>query len=241
MNKSLKTTNGQILPLVRTSLNIDIPMFSETPLKSSKDVIEFIAPYVSTLTREVLILVCFDVELNPICISLLGLGKDGTVDFPIKQIMQTSLLANAYAATIIHNHPNSYANHRHAKASALDIKITDIFIKACQLFSIIPLDSIIMNNIIINKKGVPHYYSIRENKNHKLKKITYDKYDCGLLTLAKSTNALRWNEEAYAKRYWGFDVSKQINVPSITSYSPKELENSISLIQEGAFDNEIER
>lgn len=234
MDDSIKLKTGRILPVVRTKLDLDYGYFSEKEIKTAKDAVDLIGSDIADLTYEVAALICMDAELRPLCVSLIGVGDSYEVSMPVRNIIETAILSNAYAVTLIHNHSEVLMSKANVAASKQDVEVTSLIMKACSLMRIYFYDSIVVTQQRENGKLLPLYYSMRERKAGLWRKVNCDKYEKGMIKTAfYAEHYLRWNDNEDNNRYWGYDVDKLEKYPQLNAASPKELREVMELAKDG--------
>ncbi len=167
MNQNIKA-----LPVVNVHLDIDYALISDTPIRTAKEAIEFVASKLFDSAHEKATAIFLDATLAPICMASVGQGDQSGVTFSARDIVQTALLCNASYVTLIHNHPGVNLTKKHCGPSREDILVTDTIVKACSTVGVQVYDSIIASG---EKKSFfgemePIYYSIREHSYKSLKK-----------------------------------------------------------------------
>lgn len=234
MENQIKMADGYVLPLVRTRLDLDIPLFSENIIKTPQDVVDLMGSYMADLAYEISAVVCFDFEMRPMCVSLIGAGDFSETPMPVRNVLQTALLSNAASIAVIHNHPDALVGQADLRASFKDVNCLNVIMKACQLMGVQFFDAIIISTYRNNGKNVSAYYSMKEKEIKRWEKTRIDRYDKGIIkSILVTEKFLKWDDNEDASKYWGTDVTKLDTYPQITTYSPEELKQAIELIQSG--------
>lgn len=234
----IKMSNGNILPMVRTKLEVETPLFSDKKIEKPADVVDLLGNYMADLAYESSAVVCLDHDNRPICVSLIGIGDDSETPMPVRSVLQVALLSNAAAVAVVHNHPNIAMNQKCASASQKDVEAIDIIMKGCMFMGIVFYDSIILAHDYVDGKVTPTYYSMKEKEVKRWKKNLPTHYAKGLIkSTYVSERFLPWDNYEDASRYWGADITKFEDAPQYVASSPSELKYVIELVNAGHFDN----
>ena len=230
---------GYSLPMVRTKLDIERPLFSDKEIKTPEDVVDMLGNYMTELTYETQMLVCFDITMRPICVSLIGVGDCFSVPMPIRNILQTALLADAHHILLVHNHTGYISGTNGIKPSKEDVEVLDLLIKACRLLKVDVFDNLIIGRYKDEKTGkLTHaYYSMKEKHRKYWRKYDYTNYYGKSAkpggVLVSSENQIEWEGSRHASWYWGIDVEKIKEYPSVTVYSESELADAVQFAKKG--------
>jgi DNA repair protein RadC len=114
---------------------------SKKKVESSEDVVNYYAPYLRDLKKEVFKVMLLDGRnklISDLTISEGGLNSS-TVD--TKVVLKESVKESASALIFVHNHPSGESEPTEA-----DIRITNHLIQACELVGLKVLDHIIIGN-----------------------------------------------------------------------------------------------
>lgn len=137
------------------------PLYSEEPLSSPEAVIRLMAETLREYDREVVAVVNLQADLCPINMNIVSMGAlDQALVHP-REIMKSSILSNAAAVMLVHNHPSS-----RLYPSKEDIRVTDRMAQVFQLFGIEFID-----HVIVGRKE--EYYSFRNHGCMPLLKLQY--------------------------------------------------------------------
>ena len=131
-------------------------------IDSPKVLGESIAKEISIYDREMLFLINFNDNLKAINCSIVSIGSINTSIATVREVYKASLLSNASAIMLIHNHPSGYSN-----PSNNDLLITEQIAEVGKTLGIEVLDHYIA--------GEDGFYSMKEKKNiaYSIDKINY--------------------------------------------------------------------
>mgnify|MGYP000713530962 CR=1 FL=1 len=141
-NEILPST--ELLTCNEVEIHYKRPVFSSMKkITSSKDAIALMRKFHQTSfdVKEHFWLICLSSANHALNISTIGVGCTQSSPVDIKAILQTALLSHATAIIAVHNHPSGNLIFSHS-----DIQVTNKIIKACELFSLVLLDHIIITS-----------------------------------------------------------------------------------------------
>ena len=118
---------------------------------SPSKAVKMVRELIGDLPNENCVVVNFNTANVPINYSIIAKGSDSKAEVSIKSVMQTSILSNANAIMLFHNHPSG-----NLQASPSDYTLTETLKKACEIMGISFLDHIILS-------PYEDYYSFKEN------------------------------------------------------------------------------
>lgn len=127
------------------------PLLSERPIKNPQDAVEIMHEFLQDLDREVVAIVNLHSDGKPINMNVMSIGTINASMACPREALKTSILSNASAVMLFHNHPSGNLN-----PSREDIAMTGKMIKAYGLMDINVLDHIILG-------PGDWFYSIREH------------------------------------------------------------------------------
>ena len=121
---------------------------------------ESIAKEISIYDREMLFLINFDDNLKVINCSIVSIGSVDASIATVREVYKASLLSNASAIMLIHNHPSGYS-----KPSPADLLVTEEIVEVGKTLGIEVLDHYIA--------GEDSFYSMKDKKNIAYSEINY--------------------------------------------------------------------
>lgn len=130
-------SNGNIYMCVANTVKVDGRTVFNSPEKLSTLFGSAIG--IKQAATEYLYVGCFDNSLHCTGVFMASAGSVNTSLFPIREIMQKSLMLNACAIAVCHNHPSGDINPSNA-----DIDSTKKIKSACDLLGISFLDHVIV-------------------------------------------------------------------------------------------------
>ena len=126
-------------------------LYSSEPLCSPQDAVRVIADMLEDYDREAFCIVNLRNDLSPINMNIVSTGTlNASLAHP-REILKSSVLSNASAVMLFHNHPTG-----NLTPSREDTEITD---RMNQLFTMIEIP--LTNHIIVGNDD--RYYSFNEN------------------------------------------------------------------------------
>lgn len=126
---------------------------SDKPIESPDDAIELLKDELSTLDREVMIVVNLDVKNRPINYNIVSVGATDIAIIAPANVFKAAILSNAASVLVIHNHPSGDIQPSHN-----DDEVTSSIGEAGRILNINLYDSIIIG------AGCDEYFSYRTNK-----------------------------------------------------------------------------
>ena len=127
------------------------PLISENPITGPESAVDIIGEYLKDFDRELMVLVNLRSDGKPINMNIMSIGTiNASIACP-REALKASILSNAAAIMLFHNHPSG-----NLIPSRDDIRSTDRLIKAYDLMNIPVLDHIIVGPNM-------QYYSMREH------------------------------------------------------------------------------
>ena len=127
-------------------------LYSEKRMDCAEAAMEVMKEELAGYDREVLCIVNLDTHLRPVNFNLAAVGSLDTCIAFIPNILKASILSNAFAFILLHNHPGNSL-----EPSSIDLELTSRVILAGQLMNIPCIDHVIIGD----RK---EYYSMRENR-----------------------------------------------------------------------------
>lgn len=129
------------------------PLLSEHPISSSLDAVSLVGRYLIDMDREHLCVINLKTNCVPINFSVISIGTIDAACFTAREILKCSILSNAAAIILMHNHPSGKI-----EPSIDDRNSTQKLSDACKLMGIDFFD-----HVIVGTKP-DAYYSIREER-----------------------------------------------------------------------------
>lgn len=127
------------------------PLISPEPITGPESAVNILGKYLRDFDRELMIIVNLRTDGKPINMNIMSIGTvNGSIAVP-REALKTSILSNAAAAMLFHNHPSG-----NLRPSREDIQITDRMIKAYEMLGMSVLDHIILG-------PDDRFYSMREH------------------------------------------------------------------------------
>ncbi len=155
------------------------PLYSAEPVTTPEAAIRVMADELKDLDREVVAIVNFKTNMQPINFSIVSMGcLNGAIVKP-RELLKNVFLSNANSIIMIHNHPSGSLN-----PSKEDIGITDQMAKLCSLAGIEFFD-----HIIIGAGNTQSYFSMKEKGMLPMETIRY----------TQNINALQWPKSVAAE------------------------------------------
>ena len=115
------------------------PLLSDKPITGPQNAIEILNDYLGDFDREMMGLVNLRNDGKPINMNIMSIGTINASFACPREALKASILSNAAAVILFHNHPSG-----NLKPSREDIQSTDKLIKAYSLMDISILDHIIL-------------------------------------------------------------------------------------------------
>lgn len=128
----------------------DYPFYSDFPIDSPERVVELMQEKMADLDREHLYLINLTTKCRPINANLISVGSLNGSVVHMREVFKSSILSNAAAFILVHNHPSGDCT-----PSKEDVVVTDRILKCAELLGIGLLDHIIIG-------GAGKYYSFRD-------------------------------------------------------------------------------
>ncbi|MBQ9278827.1 MAG: JAB domain-containing protein [Lachnospiraceae bacterium] len=176
-------------------------LYSTEPVNTPEDAVKVLADTVREYDREVVCVINLNTANKPININITSMGSLNSAPVSIREILKTSILSNAKAVIVLHNHPSG-----NAEPSKEDINITDKLNQAYSLMDIAFYDHIII--------GEEYYYSFLENSKIPDSKLSFtdaiDVYQKMYGLEAKRKSIRRKLDELKGEIKKVTDVSKRI-------------------------------
>lgn len=115
------------------------PLISDRPITGPESAVEILGEYLGDFDRELMVLVNLRTDGKPINMNIMSVGTiNASIACP-REALKASILSNAAAVMLFHNHPSG-----NLVPSREDIMTTDKMIKAYRLMDIQVLDHIII-------------------------------------------------------------------------------------------------
>ena len=137
------------LDIVRVKLVTDQQLLSDTAISNPQDAAKLVAKYLSGFDREVFCALNLNAKGEPINMNIVSIGELTSTLVHPREVFKGSLLSNAAAVIVFHNHPSGDPT-----PSTEDFKTTKIVEEAGTLLRVKVLDHIVVGN------GTNEYYSI---------------------------------------------------------------------------------
>lgn len=139
------------LNMVSVRLVKDAPVYSEHRIVSPEAAVDVMGDLLCEMDREVVCVINLKSDSTPINCSIVSIGAiNQTIAHP-REMLKTSILANAANIILMHNHPSGTL-----EPSREDTMLTDRMVQVCSLIGIPLLDHIIVGGA--NGK----YFSFKE-------------------------------------------------------------------------------
>ncbi len=117
------------------------PLLSSKPIESPRDVVRLMSETFRHFDREIMAVVNFNNDLTPINMNIASMGSlNASLSHP-RELMKSTILSNAAAVMLVHNHPSG-----NLTPSLEDILMTDRMTKLFSLIQIPMLDHVIVGN-----------------------------------------------------------------------------------------------
>ena len=115
------------------------PLISDRPITGPESAVNILGEYLGDFDRELMVLVNLRTDGKPINMNIMSVGTiNASIACP-REALKASILSNAAAVMLFHNHPSG-----NLTPSREDIMTTDKMIKAYRLMDIQVLDHIII-------------------------------------------------------------------------------------------------
>ena len=127
------------------------PLISQEPITGPDSAVNILGEYLRDFDRELMIIVNLRTDGKPINMNIMSIGTiNGSIAVP-REALKSSILSNAAAVMLFHNHPSGSL-----KPSVDDVRTTDRMIKAYEMLGMSVLDHIILG-------PDSRFYSMREH------------------------------------------------------------------------------
>ena len=127
------------------------PLMSDRPIRNPLDAVEIMHEFLQDLDREMVAIVNLHSDGKPSNMNVMSIGTINASYACPREALKTSILSNASAVMLFHNHPSG-----NLEPSGEDIIMTSRMIKAYNLMEINVLDHIILG-------PGDWFYSMREH------------------------------------------------------------------------------
>lgn len=117
------------------------PLYSDTPIHTPDDAVRLMSEILKGYDREVFCVVNMQTNLVPINMNIVSIGALNASIIHPREILKSTILSNAAAVMLFHNHPSG-----NLLPSQEDIETTDRMQKLYSLMGIQLLDHIIIGN-----------------------------------------------------------------------------------------------
>lgn len=117
----------------------DYPFYSDNPIDSPERVVELMQEKMADLDREHLYLINLTTKGRPINVNLISVGSLNGSVVHMREVFKSSILSNAAAFILVHNHPSGDCT-----PSKEDVVVTDRILQCSELLGIGLLDHIII-------------------------------------------------------------------------------------------------
>lgn len=108
-------------------------------IRSPKDAVRLIVPFVEHADREYLLVCCMDGKGEPVSLEVASVGMVDQCLVGIREVFKNAVLSNAVSILVFHNHPSGSC-----EPSMEDIALSKRLKKAGELMGIEVLDHIIL-------------------------------------------------------------------------------------------------
>ena len=115
------------------------PLISDIPITGPESAVDIIGDYIGEFDRELMVLVNLRADGKPINMSITSMGSISSSIACPREALKTSILSNAAAVILFHNHPSG-----NLTPSRDDIIATDKMVQAFRLLDIRVFDHIII-------------------------------------------------------------------------------------------------
>ena len=159
------------------------PLLSEKPITGPESAIEVLNDYLGEFDREVMAIVNLRTDGKPINMNIMSMGTINSCYACPREALKASILSNAAAVLLFHNHPSG-----NLKPSREDIQSTDKLIKAFRLMDISVLDHIILG-------PDNRFYSLKEHNEFPVAHMEYS-INMEDLSFAGRQNKARSHDDA---------------------------------------------
>jgi len=156
--KELQEINGigkakasQILALFEFNKRHNLAKQNGKPIKSAKDVYDYVSPKVNCLDRECFMVLHLDTKNRVIKEEVVSVGTLNSSIIHSRELFKSAIKESANSIILTHNHPSGDST-----PSQEDEEMTDRIMNAGKLLGIEVLD-----HVIVGKDG---YYSFKENR-----------------------------------------------------------------------------
>ncbi|MDY5331681.1 MAG: JAB domain-containing protein [Porcincola intestinalis] len=130
---------GKGLDLVRIRMAPDRTLTTQEPVSTPMEAVDFITREFGDLDREVFMILNLTCHLQVINMNICSMGTlNYTIVHP-REVFKTSILSNASAVLLIHNHPSGIL-----EPSKEDIDLTERMVSAGKILGIDVLDHLII-------------------------------------------------------------------------------------------------
>ncbi len=167
--------NAFKLDVVSVRLVKDIPLYSKVAIEKPEEAVSLIGETLCGMDREIVCVLNLSSDGRPINCNFASMGALNYATVHPRELLKTSILSNAAAMLLVHNHPS-----KSLSPSKEDVRVTDRMQKLCSLIGI-PL----MDHIIVGGDN-REYFSFREKGIMKNACINY----------ATNTQYLDWEKDA---------------------------------------------
>lgn len=140
------------LNVVNVKLVDDYHVLSNKKIETARDCIDVVGEFLGELDREHLVAVNINAKGNPLNMNIVSIGDLSQSIVHPRELFKSSILSNAAAVLIFHNHPSGDCT-----PSAADFEVTGRIASAGELLGIQLLDHVIVG------AGTDEYYSFRAN------------------------------------------------------------------------------
>lgn len=130
----------------------DYPFYSDNPIDSPERVVELMQEKMADLDREHLYLINLTTKGRPINVNLISVGSLNGSVVHMREVFKSSILSNAAAFILVHNHPSGDCT-----PSKEDVVVTDRILQCSELLGIGLLDHIIIG-------GEGKYFSFKQHE-----------------------------------------------------------------------------
>ena len=137
---------------VRLCLKEGAALYSAAPVTDPASARDVMRDVLKEMDREMVCVVNLDNHMKPINYNVVSIGSIDQSLVPIQNVFKSSILANASAIMLLHNHPSGDVS-----PSAPDFAVTKRIVEAGKLMDIPIMDHVIVGGM----DGL--YYSFREN------------------------------------------------------------------------------
>ena len=138
------------------------PLLADEPVNTPAKAVDVLYDLLHDFDREMMIVVNLKTDMTPINMNIVSMGTINASLAASRELLKTSILSNAAAVMLFHNHPSG-----RIYPSDADVRLTNKMIQAFSVMDIGVLDHIVLG-------PTRDYFSFRENAKLNLDQDSYD-------------------------------------------------------------------